>query len=97
MVRRVKIVEFDGYEIKLQQMGIKQQLEIEEINNNKKNMGDLLYPMLINCCVDENNEPLFDEESVNQIPTEMAFKLFDECLEVNRLEKNDLEDRAKNS
>jgi len=97
ITRRVKVVEFDGFEVKLKQMGIKQQLEVEAINVKKASISDLVFPVLIRCCVDENDSPLFDDESVAELPTEIAIKLFDECLALNSLAKNDLEDRAKNS
>lgn len=88
-----KIVEFDGFEVKIIKLGLKDYLSIAQQSDN----GELIKNLLLLCCVDENNEKLFTDDEINQLPPEIALKLFNECDELNKLRTIDLEDRAKNS
>lgn len=88
-----KLVQFEGFEIKIIKLGLIDYLSLSKKENN----SDIVKDLLLLCCVDENNEKLFTEEDLNSLSPDVALKLFNECDELNKLRNNDLEERAKNS
>lgn len=95
--RRSKIIHVGEYEIKIIEMTIPQQLEIESILKEKKSNSDLIIPVIKFSVVDDNNQMLLDDEIINNLPAHVAAELFKHCIEFNSIDEKDLENRAKNS
>lgn len=91
-----KVVVIDDFEIKIRQMTIKQQLELEEILQNKKSNNEIVVPVITYCVVDDNDEPLLDSDMINNLSAAFVAKLFQECIAYNCLDEKELENRAKN-
>lgn len=91
-----KVVELDGYQVRILEMTIKQQLKIEEILQNKSSNGDIVGPVLKFCVVDDDNQPLFDDVTIEHLSAGFAAKLFQECIAHNSIDEKELEGRAKN-
>jgi hypothetical protein len=95
--RRTKEIKVGEYEIKIIEMTIPQQLEVESILQNKKSNSDLLIPVLKFCVVDDDNQPMLDDEMVKGLPAGTAATIFKQCIELNSITEKELENRAKNS
>src|SRR5687768_9881023 len=90
--RKEKVVEFPEFSVKILSMTIEHQIEIEDINKKKTKDGDLFYPVIQFCCVDENNNPLFETvEDVKNLPGDFASKLFAECMKLSTLNPGDMD------
>ncbi len=97
LTRKSKEVKVGDYEIRIIEMTIPQQLEVEKILQDKKNNSDLLFPVLKFSVVDENDQPLLDDDIINSLPAGTASSIFKHCIEINSITEKELEDRAKNS
>lgn len=95
--RKVKIIKCGEFDVKIQALLIEDQLQIEKLNNDKQEDNQLVFLMLRLSCVDDNNAPVLDDDNVKKLPSDVALKLFDECLKLNGLNGKELEERAKNS
>lgn len=95
--RKTKEVSIAGYEIRIIEMTIPQQLEVERMLKDKTESGQLLSPVLKFSVVDDNNEPLLNDDIINSMPASLAAELFRQCVEFNSISEKDLEKRAKNS
>jgi len=95
--RKSKDVTIDGFEITIVEMTVTQQLTIESIVKDNKSHGELIAPVLKFCVVDDNNEPILDDSMIECIPAATAIKIFQECIQLNSISEQDLENRAKNS
>lgn len=96
--RKTKKVKINGFEVYLIEMTVPQQLEIETLlkDSNKGSDSEVLIPMIKFCVVDENMNQVFDDNSVKDLPSNLAANLFRECVEFNSLSESDLEQLAKN-
>lgn len=98
VVRDCRTINVGKFDVKIQSLLIEDQLEIEKLNNKKdKQENELVFLMLKLSCVDEHGEKILDDENVRKLPSNIALKLFDECLKINGLNNKELENRAKNS
>lgn len=95
--RKSKEVVVGEYEIRIIEMTIPQQLEIESVLESKKSNSELLIPVLKYSVVDEHDQPIFDDEAINSLPASLAATLFQHCIELNSIDEKELENRAKNS
>lgn len=96
--RKSEIVKIDNVEIKIKALSIKQQIEIEKLNNSDNNEDSLLmFELLKMCCVDDNDEVFLTDEIINTMSSTFVLKLFDKCLRINNLGEKDVEAIAKNS
>lgn len=90
-----KLITIDDFEIYIVQIGIKQQLELEKRTVDCK---EELVPGVVHlCCVDENGDQLFTPEDIEKLPTDLAVKIFNECIEYSECSKLGVEERAKKS
>lgn len=94
--RKSKEVNVGGYDIRIIEMTIPQQLEIERILKDKQSNADLLAPVLKFSVVDDNDQPLLDDETINALPASIAANIFKHCIELNSITEKELENRAKN-
>lgn len=95
--RKSKEVRVGEYDIRIIEMTIPQQLEVEKILKDKQSNADLLLPVLKFSVVDDNDQPLLDDETINSLPASIAANIFKHCIELNSITEKELEDRAKNS
>lgn len=95
--RRSKVVECSEFDVKIQSLLIEDQLQIEKLSNEKQEDNQLVFLMLKLSCIDDDNNLVLDDENVKKLPSDVALKLFDECLKLNGLGGNEIEQRAKNS
>ncbi len=95
--RKTKEIKVGEFEIKIIEMTIPQQLEVEAILQAKKSPSDLLIPVLKFCIVDDDNQPMLDDETVKDLPAGTAASIFKHCIELNSITEKELENRAKNS
>lgn len=95
--RRSKVVECPEFDVKIQSLLIEDQLQIEKLSNEKQEDNQLVFLMLKLSCIDDDNNLVLDDENVKKLPSDVALKLFDECLKLNGLGGNEIEQRAKNS
>lgn len=95
--RRTKVVNVGEWEIKIIEMTIPQQLQVEEVIRDKKSNSDLIVPVLKYSVVDDDNNLIFDDETINTLPAGLAANLFKHCIEFNSIDEQELEERAKNS
>lgn len=87
-------------DVKIKSLSINDQIEFEKINAEKKSDSDVIFKMLLLCCIDDNNKPLFEESDLPALKNKSSvamLKLFKECLDLNSLNEHDLENKAKNS
>lgn len=94
--RKVKNVVIDEYDIKIVEMSILQQLEIEKIIQKKNDNTSLLVPVIKYSVVDENNQTFLSDEDIQNMSASFAANLFKECISFNSIDEKELEDRAKN-
>lgn len=92
-----KVVSFDDFEIKIIKMGLPAILEMEELHRNKASTTQIITNMILRCCVDENNQPLFNELSIKDLPPDIGIRLFNECNDFNAMNESLGEEKAKNS
>ncbi len=97
--RTYKIVEIPGGEVKIRSLSGEDELEFEQIKQDRK-PSEWIFWMIVKGCVDENNEQLFDEESdlelIKKRSSNTIKKLFDEILELNNITTDKIEEEAKN-
>ncbi len=97
LTRKTKEIKVGEYEIKIIEMTIPQQLEVENILKDKKNNTELIVPVLKFSVVDEDNQPILDDEIIKRLPAGTAATIFKQCIELNSISEKELENRAKNS
>lgn len=94
--RTSKTITVGEYEIRIIEMTIPQQLEIERIIQAKKSNSELLLPVLKFSVVDENDNPILDDDTINSLSANTAATIFQECIALNSISDKELEARAKN-
>ena len=88
-----------GAQIKIKAMSIKDQLVYEKEVAAKKDESDIIFNMLILCCVDEDNKHIFDKKDIELLKEKSStaiLKVFNECLNINSLDVDSVEKIAKN-
>jgi hypothetical protein len=94
--KKSTVINVYGVDVKLCSMSLSQQLQIEENSKQDKNL--FVSQILMNCCVDENDKPVFtSREDVESLPADFTLIVFKECLALNGLGDKDVEKMAKNS
>ena len=98
---REKVVEIEGRSIRLREMTEEQRTEYELMLQDKKGKADLKKArraMLAMMIVDNDGNRIVDDESqLRNMPGGIAGELFAACLELNRYEKDEIDDLIKNS
>jgi hypothetical protein len=87
-----------GDKLRIKTMSIEEQLQYEKIKETE-NAGDIVLQMVLVCCVDQDGKRLFENDDVKELQkksTAAVFKVFNACIELNSLPKDDLEQKAKN-
>lgn len=96
--KNIELPELKG-EVKIRSFSGKDELEFESIRH-EKNSSELVFWMIMKGCVDENNNPMFDEQDLEGIKKKSSItikKLFDEILDLNNINTPQIEEEAKNS
>lgn len=95
--RRTKEIIVGEYEIRIIEMTIPQQLEVERMLKDKTTNGAILVPILKFSVVDDDNLPLLNEDIIESMPAGIAADIFKQCVDFNSITEKELENRAKNS
>jgi hypothetical protein len=98
-VEIVQVPEWKG-PVKIKVMSIAEQIEFEKMDKDKSHNSDLIFAMLVLCCIDDEGKHLFNKEDIPALKEKSStavIKLFKACLKLNQLNENDLEKKAKNS
>lgn len=88
-----------GGDIKVKAFDFAQQLEFEKQKNLLEDDSDLIMLMLRMSIVDEDNNYIFNQETIKLLGkrnSQALFKIFTACLEINALSEKGLENKAKN-
>jgi len=94
----VNVPEWGG-DVKLKTMSVAEQIQYEKLQEDKDN-NSLILNMLIFCCVDEDDNKLFEKEDLVELQKKSAHPichLFREALKLNSLSQKNVEEGAKNS
>jgi hypothetical protein len=94
LLNKHNVKEYD-LDINLRAMSLLEQLSVEE--NSKLNKDLFISQILMNCCMDENGDQLFDSiKDVESLPADLTLAIFKACLSLNNLGEKDVEKLAKN-
>jgi len=88
-----------GGDIKLKALNFCEQIHFEAERQKINNDSDLILLLLGLCIVDDNNTRIFDDQSMDILKGKNAsclLRLFKACLELNSLDENSVEEKAKN-
>lgn len=88
-----------GGEVRIQALSIEDQIKFEEQTANNKSHSELVYSLIVNCCIDEEGNKLFEEADIDTIKKKSAhvvIKLFQEILKINQLQEDEIDRLAKN-
>ncbi len=88
-----------GGDIKIKALNFSQQIEFENKKSSTQDDSDLILLLLQMCVVNENDEPMFDDESIKMLKnknSQSLLKLFTACLNINSLDEKGVENKAKN-
>lgn len=88
-----------GGEIRIKAMSIADQIQFEEESTTIKNQNELIFQLILNCCLDEKGVKLFEKDDLIIIKERSApviLKLFQEILKVNKLDEEEIDKLAKN-
>jgi len=94
----VYIKELDG-EIRIRALSVEDQLAFEKDASELEQGSELMFSLILKCCVDENNNTLFEETDLKDIKKKSAnvvVTLFQEILKINRIGQEEIDDLAKN-
>lgn len=98
---RYTTVEVGNGEIRLKSMSISDQLSYEkELTGSQDHNRDLVFGLIVRCCVDENGNQLFTKDDLDLLgkkSTDFILKVFNAAKDLNDLKQDDLEKHAKNS
>ena len=89
-----------GGDIKIKAFDFAGQIEFERRKKEMSNDASLILIMLQLSIVNEENELLFNDETIKILEKRSAnslLKVFNECLELNALDEKGIENKAKNS
>ena len=89
-----------GGDIKVRAFDFAKQIAFEKRKSNIKDDSELVLLMLEMSIVDDNDECIFNEETVQVLKkksSQALFKIFKECLSINALDEGGVENKAKNS
>lgn len=92
--RKSKVLSFPDFDIKVVEMTIDQQVEVEKVKSDNRAVFTIIVK---GCCVDENGEEVFDDETFKLLPPHVATKIVEECLKLSGVTESDFETKAKNS
>lgn len=93
----VYIKELDG-EVRIRELAIGDQLEFEA-KYTGKNSEQVVYGLILNCCIDENGEKLFEESDLVSLKKQSAsiiIELLQEILALNSMTEEEIDSIAKN-
>jgi len=83
-----------GGEIEIRTLSVKQEMELQAIKSN----NDLVFQLIMMCCINEDGSPLFDDvELLKQKHSEGILHLYNEIMALNKKNDGDIEELAKNS
>lgn len=88
-----------GGSIRIKTMSLEEQISFEKVSTKLKNQSEVVYELLLICCLDENNNRLFDKQDLVEIKKKSAnvlLEVFNEILKINRLDQSEIDDLAKN-
>lgn len=88
-----------GGSIRIKTMSLEEQINFEKATSNLKNHSEIVYELLLICCLDENNNPLFVKEDLDLIKKKSAnvlLEVFNEIIKINRLDQSEIDELAKN-
>lgn len=87
-------------DMRIKMLSIGDQIQFEKLNAEKKTESELVFAMIVLCCVNDKGESIFTMEDVPLLEKKSSasiLALFKECLSLNGLNKTDLDKQAKNS
>ena len=94
----VYIKQLDG-EIRVRALSIKDQLAFEETATGNDDQSELMFQLILKCCIDEDGELMFKEEDVNNLKEKSAdiiVTLFKSILSINNINQEEIDNIAKN-
>jgi len=94
----IYIRQLDG-EIRVRALSIKDQLAFEELASGHDDQSELMFQLILKCCIDEDGELMFDEEDVINLKEKSAdiiVTLFKAILNINNIDQNEVDNLAKN-
>ena len=94
----IYIRQLDG-EIRVRALSIKDQLAFEELATGHDDQSELMFQLILKCCIDENGELMFNEEDVINLKEKSAdiiVTLFKAILNINNIDQKEVDDLAKN-
>lgn len=94
----VYIKELDG-EIRIRALSVEDQLSFEQNAPNLEDGSELMFSLILKCCVDKDNNLLFEESDLKDIKKKSAnviITLFQEILKINQLSQDEVDTLAKN-
>jgi hypothetical protein len=95
-VIKINVEEFG--EVNIVAMNLTEQVELEELQE-QKDYSKVALMLIISCCVDDNGNKLFNKNDIELLKTKPARiinKLAKEIMKINRITQNDVEEIAKN-
>jgi hypothetical protein len=94
----IYIRQLDG-EIRVRALSIKDQLAFEELATGNDDQSELMFQLILKCCIDEDGELMFNEEDVINLKEKSAdiiVTLFKAILNINNIDQNEVDNLAKN-
>lgn len=86
--------------LRIKTLSIEEQISFEKMNKDKKTDSEIMFCLLSLCCVDKEGAQLFTKEDFSVLNKKSAISilsLFKSCLDLNSMNVNDLDVKAKNS
>ena len=97
--RDIYIKELDG-EIRIKALSISAQISFEEeATRDNIDQSELMFHLILGCCVDDKGELLFTLEDVKTLKQKSAnviMFLFKEILKINNINQDEVDQLAKN-
>lgn len=100
---RTKVVDMTtewGGDVKIKMMNAGEQLDFDDFLDSNPGNKEIAFKLIIKCCVDDEGKKLFTDEDMQFLKmksSESLMKLFHEILSLNKQNKDDNVDLAKNS
>jgi hypothetical protein len=94
----IYIRQLDG-EVRVRALSIKDQLAFEELATGNDNQSELMFQLILKCCIDEDGEFLFNEKDVEALKEKSAdiiVTLFKAILSINNIDQDEVDQLAKN-
>ena len=89
-----------GGEVRIKALSIRDQLSFEkEAADKNQDESNLMFNLILKCCIDEKGELLFNEEDLEAIKDKSAdviVHLFKEILKINHINQDEVDGLAKN-